>query len=313
MSPGRRRAGGSGKRQSIASRKSKVHVEEFPSLPADFSWYKSLEMMIPRILRGQDLESLADAITTARRRERPVVFMMGAHAVKCGLGGLLCELLRRGVVTRLAVNGACAIHDFEIAMWGKTSEDVAQGLKQGVFGTTEETARFFNLAARTCLRRKIGLGRSLGEALAGGRAPNSAVSLLATAHALGLPMTVHVAIGTDVVHQHPEADGRAIGYGTMADFRSFVSGIMDLRGGVVVNIGSAVVMPEVFLKAVAIARSRSVDLGAFTTANFDMFPLYRPITNVVERPRLLGARSYNFIGNHELILPLLVASLMSRL
>ncbi|MFZ1948138.1 MAG: hypothetical protein WAW06_11380 [bacterium] len=312
MSPTKRRAAASCKRQSIASRKNKVHLEDFASLPADFSWYRSLAMMIPRVLRGRDLESLTDAITSARREGRPVVFMMGAHAVKCGLGGLLCELLRRGVVTRLAVNGACAIHDFEIAMWGKTSEDVVQGLKQGVFGTTEETARFFNTAARTCLRKKIGLGRSLGEALSRGRAPNSTVSLLATAHQLGLPLTVHVAIGTDVVHQDPKADGRAIGYGTMADFRSFVSGIVDLRGGVVVNIGSAVVMPEVFLKAVAITRSRGIDLGSFTTANFDMFPLYRPTTNVVERPRLLGARAYNFIGSHELTLPLLVASLMSQ-
>jgi hypothetical protein len=313
MTRDRRRAVPSGKRQSIATRKSKVHLGDFASMPADFSWYGSLAMMIPRILRGQDLNSLADAVAGARRRGRPVVFMMGAHAVKCGLGGLLCELLRRRVVTRLAVNGACAIHDFEIAMWGKTSEDVAEGLKHGVFGTTEETAVFFNSAARACLRKRIGLGRSLGDALARGGAPNASVSLLATARELDVPMTVHVAIGTDVVHQHPDADGKAIGYGTMKDFRSFAAGIMDLRGGVVVNVGSAVVMPEVFLKAVAMARSRGADLGDFTTANFDMFPLYRPLTNIVERPRLIGARSYNFIGNHELVLPVLVASLMSRI
>jgi hypothetical protein len=301
------------RKTSIERRASKVHLGDFASLPTDFSWFDSLRAMIPRILRGRDLADLTEAVARTRERGGPVIFMMGAHAVKCGLGQLVCALMERRVVTRLAVNGACAIHDVELAMWGKTSEDVGDGLKSGLFGATDETAQFFNAAAARCLRERTGLGACLGEALVDSKAPNQGVSLLATARRLGVPVTVHVAIGTDVVHQHEEADGAAIGYATMEDFRSFVSAISDLRGGVVINIGSAVIMPEVFLKALAVARNKGADLGEFTTANFDMFPLYRPMTNVVERPRLIGATGYSFLGNHEIILPVFVASLLSRI
>jgi hypothetical protein len=297
---------------SIEQRASKVHLDGFAAFPNDFSWYEQLRSMIPKILRGKDLDDLSEAVVSARERGRPVILMMGAHLVKCGLGGLVCGLLQRKMVTRLAVNGACAIHDVEIAMWGETSEDVGEGLKSGMFGATEETARFFNAAAARCLEQDTGFGDGLGAALLAAKAPHQGVSILSTAQRLGLPVTVHVAIGTDVVHQHAEADGKAIGHATMKDFRSFSSAIMDLRGGVVINIGSAVIMPEVFLKGLAIARNAGVDLGEFTTANFDMIPLYRPITNVVERPRLVGARSYSFLGNHEIVLPVFVASVMSR-
>ena len=300
------------RKESIAVRKSKVELADFAAMPNDFSWFVNMRKMIPRILRGRDLEALSESIVEARKQHRPVVFMMGAHVVKCGLGGLLCDLLRRRVITALAINGACAIHDIEIAMWGKTSEDVGDGLQSGMFGATEETAKLFNGAAGACLAEGIGLGRGLGRALVGASAPNRGVSLLATAYELDIPVTVHVAIGTDVVHEHAEADGRAIGYASMEDFRSFTSIIMRLGGGVVLNIGSAVILPEVFLKALAIARNRGSDLGKFTTANFDMLQLYRPITSVVERPRLLGATTYNFTGNHEILLPVFIASIMSK-
>ena len=301
-----------GREESIGARKSKVHLGDFASLPRDFAWYGEMRRMIPNILRGKDLEDLSEAIASARRASKPVVLMMGAHVLKCGLGALICHLVRSKVVTGVATNGAGAIHDIEIAMWGKTSEDVGEGLKTGMFGATAETARLFNGTARTCLATKTGLGRGLGQALIEAKAPNREVSVLATAHAAGVPVTVHVAIGTDVVHEHDDADGAAIGYATMDDFRTFTSLIMSLDGGVVLNVGSAVIMPEVFLKALAVARNRGVDLGEFTTANFDMFALYRPLTNVVERPRLIGAKTYNFTGNHEIILPVLIASVLSR-
>lgn len=299
--------------ESIRTRKSKVDLRDFARLPDDFSWYKNLRMMIPDILKGRDLEELSEAIAKARSEARPVIVMMGAHVVKCGLGPLVCNLMRRKVITALAINGACAIHDVEIGMWGRTSEDVGEGLKSGLFGSTEETAAFFDGASRACLEARLGLGTVLGRELIARGAPNCGVSVLASAQQAGVPVTVHVAIGTDVVHQYPAADGQAIGYATMQDFRAFASTIMNLKGGVVLNIGSAVILPEVFLKALAMARNAGADLGRFTTANFDMISLYRPSVNVVERPRLLGARTYNFCGSHEIILPVLFASLVSRL
>jgi deoxyhypusine synthase len=301
------------RKESIDARTSKVHLGDFAQIPRDFSWFAELRKMIPNILRGRDLEELSQAIASAHRESKPVIWMMGAHVLKCGLGGLVCHLVREGIVTGLATNGAGAIHDLEIAMWGKTSEDVGEGLRTGMFGTTAETARLFNGAARTCLEAHTGLGKGLGQTLLDRKAPNQEVSVLATASRAGIPITVHVAIGTDVVHEHDDADGQAIGYASMEDFRTFTSMILDLRGGVVLNVGSAVIMPEVFLKALAIARNRGADLGAFTTANFDMFALYRALTNVVERPRLIGATTYNFIGNHEITLPVLIASVLSRI
>jgi hypothetical protein len=297
---------------AIGDRKSKVEIGAFASVPADFAWYDHLKIMLPRILRGKDLEDLASAVAVARHRGRPVVVMMGAHVVKCGLGGLVGELLRSGIVTAVAMNGACAIHDVEIAMWGKTSEDVDDGLKRGDFGMAEETAAFFNEAAGRCLAENIGLGSSVARSLLEAGPPNHPVSVIATAAAAGVEPTIHVAIGTDIVHQHDEADGRAIGHGTMLDFRMFAATVGNLAGGVILNLGSAVIMPEVFLKALAIARNKGVDLGNLTAANFDMFSLYRPRINIVERPRHLGAKTYSFLGHHEILLPVFIASVMAK-
>jgi hypothetical protein len=303
----------SGAKISIEERRSKVSVQDFASLPASFAWYSELAGMIPRILRGKDLEELGQRVAAAHRHGRPVILMMGAHVVKCGLSGLICELVRRGIATGIAVNGAFVIHDLEIALWGRTSEDVGLGLVQGSFGMTEETARHFNTAAGLCMKHGLGLGRALGRHLAAGDIPNRSNSVIATTYDMKVPLTVHVAVGTDIVHQHPEADGKAIGSGSMNDFRSFAASVAQLDSGVVLNIGSAVIMPEVFLKALAMACNAGADLGEFTTANFDMCSLYRPRVNVVERPALIGAKSFSFTGHHEILLPVFLASVLAKL
>ncbi len=298
------------KKISIEERKSKVGVDNFSQIPNDFSWFKNLELMIPNILAGKDLKELSRCVVDARRAKKHVVVMMGAHPVKCGLTRLINTAMAKGLITGLAINGACAIHDVEIALWGKTSEDVETSLVSGQFGVTEETASFFNKAVALSYQKRMGLGKATCEYLASLNPPYKSYSLLMGAHELGIKLTIHVAIGTDVVHQHPEADGEQIGYATMKDFRIFSELISQLDGGVVINIGSAVILPEVFLKAMAVARNRQANLGDFVTANFDMYQMYRPTKNLVERPRLLGARSFNFIGQHELLLPIFFASIL---
>jgi hypothetical protein len=313
MAGDRRKHGGAPRRISIDSRKSKVGVGDFAGLPDDFSWYGSLEKMIPRILAGRDLRSLSSRVVRAAREGRPVIVMMGAHVVKCGLGTLLAELIRRRVINGVAMNGACAIHDVELAMWGRTSEDVGEGLKTGEFGMTGETSGFFARAAKRCLDLDVGMGEALIRELAEAQPRHGDRSVLGACLDTGVGPTVHIAMGTDVVHQHDEADGKAIGHGTMKDFRRFAERIAGLNGGVVLNLGSAVIMPEIFLKAVAMARSRNINLGDFTTANFDMYSLYRPRVNLVERPRLIGGTTFNFLGHHELLIPVLTASILCQI
>jgi hypothetical protein len=298
---------------SMDARKSKVDISGFASMPSEFAWYRGMERMIPAILAGQDLRDLTHRIVRAVREKRPVMFMMGAHAVKCGLGGLIADMIARGVVTSVAMNGACAIHDVELALWGRTSEDVAEGLQSGGFGMTKETAEFFARAAARCLSDDRGMGEALKMELADSGPKHRDISIINACSERDVLLTVHVAPGTDVVHQHREADGKAIGHGTMIDFRAFAERLAALDGGIVINIGSAVIMPEVFLKAVAMARSRGVELGNFTTANFDMYSLYRPRINVVERPKLIGGTTFNFLGHHEILLPVLFASILSEM
>jgi len=298
---------------SIHERDSKVDVSQFPPAPEDFSWYEAYEKTLPRVLKGNDLRALAEAVAAARAAGRPVLLMLGAHVVKCGLGPLLGYLISRGAVTGVAMNGACAIHDIEIAMWGKTSEDVESALEAGNFGMCAETAAFMNGAADRSLREKAGLGRALTAMLAEAGPPHSGQSLLCLCGEAGVPVTVHVAIGTDIVHQHAEADGRAIGHGTMHDFREFARAVQVLKGGVAINMGSAVIMPEVFLKALAIARNRGVDLDGLVTADFDMISQYRPLYNVILRPGAIGGKGYSFTGHHEILVPILVAAIASKL
>jgi hypothetical protein len=298
---------------SIHDRRSKVDVSQFPQLPEDFGWYEHYEKLLPRILKGNDLRDLTDAVVAARRAGKPVILMLGAHVVKCGMGPLLGLLAAEGAVTGVAMNGACAIHDIEIAMWGRTSEDVAAAMKKGDFGMSRETAEFMNAAAGRSLEEQTGLGASVVAMLTEAAPAHGDASLLAACGRAGVGVTIHVAIGTDIVHEHAEADGRAIGYGTMYDFRRFAGWILALDGGVVINIGSAVMMPEVFLKALAMAVNKGADLGGFVTANFDMLSHYRPLSNVVERPEAVGGKGYNFIGHHEILLPILVAAIASKL
>jgi hypothetical protein len=296
---------------SISDRTSKVHITDFASLPSDLSWYKHLSTMIPKILRGKDLRDLSASIVHARRLGRPVILMMGAHVIKCGIGPLVCGLVKQGMVTGIAMNGACVIHDVEIAMWGKTSEDVVEGLRLGSFGMAAETSAFLNGAVMTCLDHDVGFGEAVGRALDSADPENRTLSIICQAREAGIPVTVHVAIGTDIVHQHADADGSAIGRGTLKDFRLFTAMVEGLSGGVVVNLGSAVIMPEVFLKALAVTRSRGIDLGHFTTANFDMIGHYRPAMNIIERPASLGATAYSFLGNHEILLPVFILAVLS--
>lgn len=308
-----RRDSGPDRKTSIHERRSKVDVSMFPDVPEDFSWYSEYEKLLPRILKGDDLRALTDGVSAARANGKPVILMLGAHVIKCGMGPLMAHLVERGAVTGVAMNGACAIHDIEIAMWGKTSEDVSANIAGGTFGMSAETAAFMNDAAGRSLAEKTGLGEALLAMLAEAGPPNAGASLLCACQRAGVGVTVHVAIGTDIVHEHPEADGRAIGHGTMADFRRFAGWILGLDGGVVINVGSAVIMPEVFLKALAMARNKEADLGGFITANFDMLPQYRPLSNVVQRPEAAGGTGYNFIGHHEILLPILVAGITSKL
>jgi hypothetical protein len=266
---------------------------------------------LPDVLKARDLKELAGDIARARRRGRPVVLMMGAHPIKCGLGPVLIDLMERGLVTCLALNGAGAIHDFEMAMWGRTSEDVAQGLKDGSFGMARETADLLNGAVIQGDAHDLGFGESLGLFLTEEKAKYHGLSLLAACRRLKIPVTVHLAIGTDIVHQHPSFDGGAAGRASHRDFRILAHQVGKLSGGVVINLGSTVILPEVFLKALTVARNLGGRAKDFTAANFDMVQHYRPNVNVVQRPTAGGGRGYSFTGHHEIMVPLLAAAARS--
>jgi hypothetical protein len=274
-----------------------------------------IHKLFPDILAGRDFKMLVEAVVSARRHKRPVIFMIGGHVVKTGVSPLIIQLVEENVVTALAMTGSAAIHDVEIAMWGKTSEEVEAALEDGVFGMTAETAHFMNSAIEAGFEGSEGMGRTLGRALDEARAPFIEKSLAGSCYRKGIPLTIHVAIGTDVIHQHPDASGKAIGETSMRDFRLFVSLIGRLRGGVVVNIGSAVILPEVFLKAIASVRNKGIRFWPFTAANIDMIQHYRPLKNVVERPTKIGEGSVgiSLTGHHEIMIPLLTASIMHEL
>ncbi|KPJ61506.1 MAG: hypothetical protein AMJ46_01545 [Latescibacteria bacterium DG_63] len=300
---------------SISARKSKVSVKDFS--PGFSSSLRPGEMsnLFPDILAGRSFKRLVESIVTARRRDKQVIFMLGGHVVKTGVSPLLIDLLEADVITGVAMNGAAAIHDLEIAMWGETSEDVEEALADGVFGMTSETASFMNSAIEDAFKGTQGMGEALGKALTSARAPFGKKSLIACCYRKDVPLTVHVAIGTDVTHQHPDASGQAIGETSMRDFRLFVSLIEKIRHGVVLNVGSAVILPEVFLKALAIVRNRGTSFWPLTTANLDAIQHYRPVKNVVERPTGIGKGSVGITltGHHELMIPLLTASILHRL
>jgi len=267
---------------------------------------------LPDVLAGLDLKAAVGALASAARERRPVILAMGAHVIKCGLAPIVTDLISRRIVTVLALNGAGAIHDVEMALFGRTSEDVAAGLADGSFGMCSETADFLNAAAVDGRAAGQGFGETVGQRLAASAAPYGDASILMAASRLGIPATVHVAIGTDIVHMHPSADGGAIGDCTMRDFRIFAASIEDLarRGGVLLNAGSAVVLPEVVLKAFAMASNVGCDLSRVFAVNLDFVRQYRAEQQIVERVRAAGGRAVSLVGHHEIMLPLIAAAVI---
>lgn len=300
----------------IAVRPNKVRAEEFASAPGTDRSFAAFLNALPDVLKAQDFDKVVDAVVHAARKRKGVIVMLGGHVVKTGIGPILVDLMRRGIVTHLAMNGSAAIHDYEIARFGGTSEDVAVGLKDGSFGMAEETGRGLNEAFVTGQSHGWGMGESVARALEA--LPSLAHpehSILLAAHRQWIPVTVHAALGAEIIHQHPAANGAAIGDTSHRDFRRLAASCESLhQGGVVLNLGSAVIMPEVFLKALTVARN--VNGGKptdFTTADFDMTRHYRPRVNVVQRPVLSGGAGYEITGHHELMIPLLGWAVVERL
>ena len=298
----------------LQDRINKVSVHDFATLPELEMDLSPFLASLPKILKAPDFLSLVDDIVAAYQNKKPVIVMMGGHVIKCGLSPLLIELVKQGVITGFAFNGASSIHDFEIALIGETSEDVSAYLQTGKFGMWEETGQLMNTAIQHAADTGIGMGEALGKQLIEMDAPYNAYSLLAAGIQDDVPITVHVAIGTDIIHQHPSANGAAIGAASFTDFQLLTTLVTDLEGGgVVLNLGSAVILPEVFLKALTIARNLGRTVSDFTAANFDMNQQYRPVENVVKRPTEMGGKGYTFTGHHELMIPLLVQAIKSRL
>lgn len=265
---------------------------------------------LPDLLKANDLKKIALSIVTARKLNKPVIVMLGGHVIKTGCSPILTDLAKNGFITHFASNGSAAIHDTELARLGHTSEDVASQLTDGSFGMARDTADLVNRAARRASEKKLGFGQTVGSMLIEENALFNSRALLANAFLLKIPYTLHIAIGTDIVHQHPDADGASIGDASLRDFRIFAASVSKLgHGGVVLNLGSAVVMPEVFLKALSVARNLGYDVTHFTTANFDMIQHYRPGVNVVNRPVMAGGQGFSITGHHEIMIPLLAAAI----
>ena len=292
----------------LGSRASKANAADFAK-PFRGVSLKPLVDALPDILAAGDFKAVVAAIRTARSSDRGVVWGLGAHVIKTGLGPVIVDLMERGFVSALATNGAGVIHDFEVAVSGATSEDVDEALGPGRFGMAEETGTLLNAAINDGVTAGLGLGQAVGKRLREMKPPHESLSVLAAADRLEIPVTVHVAIGTDIIHMHPAASGAALGEGSLRDFRYFVSNIARLAGGVFLNCGSAVVLPEVFLKAVALARNRGASLDGLTTVNLDFTRHYRPQTNVVSRPVAGIGKGYALVGHHEIMIPLLAAAL----
>ena len=294
-------------------RKCKVSIDDFAKTAKKGEAFRSFYDSLPKILAAQDLRSLADSIAAAHKNGRMVILMMGAHVIKCGLSPLIIDLMKKGVIKAVALNGAGIIHDTEIAMIGRTSEDVGEGILNGSFGMAAETADFINEAINRGLSKGLGIGEALGANIVKSKLPHRAMSILASGFELDIPVTAHVAIGTDIIHQHPSANCEAIGEGSLLDFRNFIYSVSQLEGGVAVNFGSAVILPEVFLKALTVARNLDYKVKVFTTANFDMISQYRPRQNILSRPTSMGGRAYNIIGHHELMMPLLYRAIIEKI
>jgi hypothetical protein len=296
----------------LADRQSKVRHDHFAKPWDPASGMSGWLAALPHLLAAADFRAVVGAIGDARANHRGIVWGLGAHVIKAGLSPVIIDLMERGFVSAIAMNGAGLIHDFEVALSGATSEEVDSALGPGQFGMAEETGRHLNEAIAAGAREGLGLGQAATAFLADRRPPYGRVSLLCAASRLQIPVTVHVAVGTDIIHMHPSASGEAIGAASLKDFRYFTSFVAELQGGVYLNCGSAVILPEVLLKAVALVRNRGISLDGLTTVNFDFVRLYRPETNVVRRPVAGIGRGYSITGHHEIMLPLLAAALIHQ-
>jgi hypothetical protein len=296
----------------LRTRQSKVELAQFATPHKPGSGISGFMRSLPGLLAAKDFKDVVDAIVAAKRADKAIIWGLGAHVLKTGLSPVLVDLMERGFISAIATNGAGIIHDFEIALSGGTSEDVDATLGPGTFGMAEETGTQLNQAISDGVAEGLGLGQAVGKFLAAAKPPFAQISVAAAAWRLQIPVTVHVAIGTDIIHMHPQASGAAIGEGSLRDFKYFVSSVARLAHGVYLNCGSAVVLPEVFLKAVAIARNEGRSLDGLTTVNLDFLRHYRPLTNVVTRPTAGSGKGYSLTGHHELLIPLLAAAIIEQ-
>jgi hypothetical protein len=296
----------------LKSRTSKARVEDFARPATPGGSIGAFLDSLPAMLAAADFKAVVRAIVDAKQADAGVVWGLGAHVIKTGLGPVMIDLMERGFVSAIATNGASIIHDFEVALAGATSEDVDEALGPGRFGMADETGRLLNGAINDGVGAGLGIGQAVTRFLSSKQPQYAKQSVLAAAARLEIPVTVHIAIGTDIIHMHPAASGAALGEGSLRDFRYFVSNVARLERGVYLNCGSAVVLPEVFLKAVALARNRGLALAELTTVNLDFIRSYRPQTNVVARPTAGTGRGYSLVGHHELMIPLLAAALVER-
>jgi len=296
----------------LGSRTSKANADDFARPYRPGGGFASLLESFPRMLAAADFKAVVAAIRVARDGGRGIIWGFGAHVIKTGLAPVLIDLMERGFVSALATNGAGIIHDFELAIAGRTSDDVDEALGPGRFGMAQETGELLNRAINDGVKQGLGFGQSVARRLREMTPAYAHLSVLAAADRLQIPVTAHVAIGTDIIHMHTLASGAALGEGSLRDFRYLVSSVARLEGGVYLNCGSAVVLPEVFLKAVAIARNQGASLEGLTTVNLDFVRLYRPQTNVVSRPVLGIGKGYSLVGHHEIMIPLLAAALVEE-
>jgi hypothetical protein len=296
----------------LASRSSKVATSDFAQAPAADATLRAFLRTLPNILAVRSLREVAAQVRRARELKKPIIWGIGGHVIKTGLAPVIIDLMSRGYVSAVAANGSVLVHDAEIALVGSTSEDVDATLGEGAFGAAEETGRLLNEASRAGARDGLGLGEAMGRELIRQSPPHADLSLLCATYRARVPFTAHVAIGADIAHFHPTADGASLGQTSHADFRLLSELVRRMNGGgVYLNIGSAVVLPEIFLKAVTLVRNLGHPLADFTTANFDFIQSYRPLTNVVRRPNADGAgRGYSLTGHHELMIPLLAAEIL---
>lgn len=296
----------------LQERPSKVTVQDFGKPYKKGGSVKEFLDILPDTLAARDIKEIAHRVVKAFQNKRPVILGMGAHVIKVGLNPLIIDLINQGIISCITMNGAGAIHDVEIALSGKTSEDVLSGLQRGQFGMAEEAAHIINQAVKTGAENNWGMGESIGKELLHLSAPYAEMSLLAMASKNGTPCTIHVSIGADTIHMHPNFDGAATGKLSHNDFLMFSSLVSQLEGGVYFNVGSAVILPEVFLKALSLASNLGSRIKNLTTVNMDFIRHYRPSVNVVQRPTTLDGKGYHLIGHHEIMLPLLVAAILEE-